>query len=59
MYGRFANGENGQGMAIKIKISAMEYVTRMVLNFSGAVFLRLAFAEPMVMSTMAPIIKIK
>ena len=59
MYGRFAKGENGHGMAINIIKSAIEYQMSMVLNFSEAVFFLFALAEPMVIITIAVSIMIK
>src|SRR4051812_47090016 len=47
-YGLFDNGENGQGMARKIMINAMENQIRTVLNFSLSVCLRFASADPVV-----------
>ena len=59
MYGLLANGENGQGMAMKIMRSAMENMISIVLNFCLSVFFLFAFAEPIVIITIAAIIRTK
>ena len=59
MYGLLANGENGQGMAMKIMISAIENHKRIVLNFSKSVGFRFAVAEPIVIIIIATIIRTK
>ena len=57
MYGLFAKGENGQGMAMNMMMKAMENQTSIVLNFSVSVFFRFALAEPIVIMTIAVSIK--
>ena len=52
-YGLFANGENGQGMAIKMIANASENHSSIVLNFSLSVSLLFANAEPIVTITIA------
>ncbi len=56
MYGRFANGENGQGIAIKMIISERLNQTNIVLYLSLSVFFRFAKAEPIVTNTTESII---
>ena len=59
MYGLFAKGEKGHGMAINMIISAMENQISIVLNFSEAVFFLFVLAEPIVIITIAVSIRIK
>jgi len=59
MYGLFAKGENGQGIAMNMIISAIENHKRIVLNFSKSMAFRFAFAEPIVISTIATTIRAK
>lgn len=56
MYGRFASGESGHGIAMKIIMSARENQMVIVRNFLVAVSCRLATDEPMVINTMAIVI---
>jgi hypothetical protein len=52
------NGENGQGIAIKMMIMEMENQTSIVLNFSLSVDLRFDNADPIVNTTIAVSINI-
>lgn len=58
MYGLFAKGENGQGIAINMMSNTIEYQISIVLNFSLSLNFRFVNDEPIVNTIIADNIRI-